>query len=404
MPHLIDTHGSSHPIPETPFSAIQRSQNKQGIAKKVALAAVATLSFVGLATTLALAITLAMPALSAAVVVFSIIAIACCILFRKQSTKIAPLPKPIHPTGWEILDKPGKKTSEVGLPSSLQPEKQPTPVTTPLSTPTKTPTQDQDLTKPKTPTTQVAPTDHHLPPISLVPKAQQLLKGWTQLPSCDSVDTTKFEPKTLTTPFKGWAFPNTKTTLVSTQGEITSPIFVTENLLPMLVNAANSMMASGGGGTNKAFTQVVNPQGWINSREGKSQLKTGECTAGKWINSDGTDNDSKPEAPAFFAQLLGAQAHNLNNEPEKCYESATEAYKNCLAKAQEKGSHYIQLPLISSSLYAPSLKLPNGSIIRKQWIDSVKSALVTAAQHFAAKNPNYPLIIVVTDIATSPLD
>ncbi|MEF9519917.1 macro domain-containing protein [Chlamydia crocodili] len=389
MSQPINTHGSSHPIPGTPFSVTQRSQNKQGIAKRVALATVAALSLVGFVTTLALAITLTMPALAAAVVVFSIIAVACCVLLRKTPARVAPLPQPIEEG---IPERPGLTIPEFTPPPTLQPvrktEGQPSPIDRPTETPAPAPIQPQDVPA----------------SLLLIPSAQQLLNGWSQLPSSNSINTPQFDAIDPTTTFKGWKFPNTKTILVSTCGDITQPRFITQGLSPMLVNAANNTMYRGGGGTNKFFTKAVSPEGWHNSTENKGELQIGECTAGKWINSDGTNNDSNPAGPAFLAQLLGPMASQLNNDPERCYQVVTQAYENCLAKALEKGSKYVQVPLISSSIYAPSINLVvNGRSVRNQWIDAVKAALVTAAQNFAIQNPNTEMILVVTDINNPPL-
>ncbi|MEF9497219.1 ATPase [Chlamydia sp. 04-14] len=400
MSQLINTHGSSHPIPETPFSAIQRNQNKQGVAKRVALATVAALSLVGLVTTLALAITLSMPPLAAAVVVFSIIAVACCVLLKKKPTRVAPLPESLE---GKTPERPGLTIPQFTPPPSPRPlgrtEGQPSPVPTPIQTPAPTPP-PQDL---PVSVDQVASIDI---PASLlpIPSAQQLLDGWTQLPSPASINTPRFEAIDATTTFKGWKCPNTKTILVSTCGDITKPRFKTEGLFPMLVNAANNIMFRGGSGTNHFFTKAVNERGWNNSKENKGELQVGECSAGKWINSDGTTNDSDPAGPALLAQLLGPTARQLNNDPERCYHVVTQAYNNCFAKALQKGSKYVQVPLISSSAFAPGEGLTvNGRSVRNQWIDNVKAALVTAAQNFAMQNPGVDMIIVVTDIGNPPL-
>ncbi|QVE48968.1 macro domain-containing protein [Chlamydia crocodili] len=401
MSQLINTQGSSHPIPGTPFSGIQRSQNKQGVAKRVALATVAALSLVGFVTTLALTITLSMPPLAAAVVIFSIIAVVCCVLLRKTPTRVAPLPQPIEEG---TPEHPGLTIPEFTPEPSLQPVKetegQPSPVATPIETPTPTPAQPQDL---PASVTQALPTDA---PVSLlpIPSAQQLLDSWTQLPSSNSIDTPKFDPVDAATTFKGWKVPNTKTILVSTCGDITKPRFTTQGLCPMLVNAANDTMYRGGGGTNKFFTKAVSVEGWRNSTENKRMLQIGECLAGKWINADGTNNDSNPAGPALLAQLLGPMASQINNDPERCYQVVTQAYENCLTKALQKDSMYVQVPLISSSIYAPDPNLVvNGRNVRNQWIDAVKAALVTAVQNFATQNPNVQMILVVTDINNPPL-
>ncbi|SGA29441.1 putative inner membrane protein [Chlamydia abortus] len=68
----------------------------------------------------------------------------------------------------------------------------------------------------------------------------------------------------------------------------------------------------------------------------------------------------------------------------------------------EKGAKYVQLPLISSSLFAPSANLLGGTV-RAKWIEAVKAALVTAVGNFARQNPDSQMIVVVTDINRSPL-
>ncbi|EPJ30133.1 macro domain protein [Chlamydia psittaci 03DC35] len=405
-------------------------------------------------TTLALAITFSMPALAAAVVACSIIAVACCILLNKELVASSSLPQETFPERGSELSIP-----DLSPPLSFQSEDLSTPEYTPPPSPTFQDPQDippsstfpapQDIPLPQTSqepqdippsstfqepqdvppsSTFPAPQDVPLPqtfqepqdvpssptpppqvlpaaaaaPLQTVPNFTELLDGLTKLASRQDIQTPQFDPIDQNTTFSGWQVPHTETVLVSTCGDITTPRFLTKDLTPMLVNAANDTMYRHGGGTNYVFTRAVSRRGWQNSTEGKARLNIGECTAGKWINANGTTNDGDSSAPALLAQLLGPTANQLNNDALRCYETVTKAYENCLAKAVEKGAKYVQLPLISSSLFAPPANLAGGTV-RAEWIDAVKAALVTAVTNFATQNPNSQMIIVVTDIANPPL-
>ncbi|WP_375793328.1 macro domain-containing protein [Chlamydia sp. 12-01] len=307
---------------------------------KVALALLIASSLIGVVTTLTLAITMSMPSLATAVITFSIIAIVCCILLCKKPTKVAPSFQPME------------SSENISIPSSVR-----------------------------------------------------LLDSWIEIESPKAVNVDQFDPIDSNTAFAGWKLPNSKTTLVSTRGDISKCRFITQGLKPMLVNATNNIMYPRVGGMNKALAKAVNQEGWENSKEGKSRLETGQCSAGKWINPDGSNNDTNPASPAFLAQLSGPICSNINGNPVRCYQEATQAYENCLAKAQEKGSRYLQVPIISFNKHSPPVDLSiNGRNIREQWLNSIKSALVTAVQNFAIQNPDYQMIIVVTDTTISLLD
>ncbi|AFS24715.1 macro domain-containing protein [Chlamydia psittaci] len=374
-------------------SAIPGNRNNTEV-KKAALATIAGLAFIGVVTTLALAITFSMPALAAAVVACSIIAVACCILLNKELVASSSLPQETFPERESELSIP-----DLSPPLSFRPEDLSTPEYTPPPSPTFQ--EPQDVPSSPTPPPQVLPADAAAP-LQTVPNFTELLDGLTKLASRQDIHTPQFDPIDQNTTFSGWQVPHTETVLVSTCGDITTPRFLTKDLTPMLVNAANDTMYRHGGGTNYVFTRAVSRRGWQNSTEGKARLNIGECTAGKWINANGTTNDGDSSAPALLAQLLGPTANQLNNDALRCYETVTKAYENCLAKAVEKGAKYVQLPLISSSLFAPPANLAGGTV-RAEWIDAVKAALVTAVTNFATQNPNSQMIIVVTDIANPPL-
>ncbi|ODJ00485.1 macro domain-containing protein [Chlamydia psittaci] len=410
-------------------SAIPGNRNNTEV-KKAALATIAGLAFIGVVTTLALAITFSMPALAAAVVACSIIAVACCILLNKELVASSSLPQETFPERGSELSIP-----DLSPPLSFQSEDLSTPEYTPPPSPTFQDPQDippsstfpapqdiplpqtsqepqdippsstfqepQDVPSSPTPPPQVLPAAAAAP-LQTVPNFTELLDGLTKLASRQDIQTPQFDPIDQNTTFSGWQVPHTETVLVSTCGDITTPRFLTKDLTPMLVNAANDTMYRHGGGTNYVFTRAVSRRGWQNSTEGKARLNIGECTAGKWINANGTTNDGDSSAPALLAQLLGPTANQLNNDALRCYETVTKAYENCLAKAVEKGAKYVQLPLISSSLFAPPANLAGGTV-RAEWIDAVKAALVTAVTNFATQNPNSQMIIVVTDIANPPL-
>ncbi|WP_349821371.1 macro domain-containing protein [Chlamydia abortus] len=399
----IHTHGPSQFLSEA--SAIPGNRNNTEV-KKAALATIAGLAFIGVITTLALAITFSMPALAAVVVVFSMVAVACCILLNKEIAASASLPPLPFPEGRSEISTP-----DLSPPLSFQPEGLSTPEYTPPPSPTFEDPQDlprslipedpQDVPRSPTPPPQVQPTAAAVP-LQTVPNVTELLDGLTQLASRQAINTPQFDPIDANTTFSGWQVPHTETVLVSTRGDITQPRFRTKDLTPMLVNAANDTMHRHGGGTNFVFTHAVSRQGWQNSTESKTRLNIGECTAGQWINADGTTNDGDSSAPALLAQLLGPTASQLNNDAFRCYKAVTTAYENCLAKAVEKGAKYVQLPLISSSLFAPSANLLGGTV-RAKWIEAVKAALVTAVGNFARQNPDSQMIVVVTDINRSPL-
>ncbi|AFS22113.1 macro domain-containing protein [Chlamydia psittaci] len=386
-------------------SAIPGNRNNTEV-KKAALATIAGLAFIGVVTTLALAITFSMPALAAAVVACSIIAVACCILLNKELVASSSLPQETFPERGSKLSIP-----DLSPPLSFRPEDLSTPEYTPPPSPTFQDPQDiplpqtsqepQDVPSSPTPPPQVLPAAA-ASPLQTVPNFTELLDGLTKLASRQDIQTPQFDPIDQNTTFSGWQVPHTETVLVSTCGDITIPRFLTKNLTPMLVNAANDTMYRHGGGTNYVFTRAVSRRGWQNSTEGKARLNIGECTAGKWINANGTTNDGDSSAPALLAQLLGPTANQLNNDALRCYETVTKAYENCLAKAVEKGAKYVQLPLISSGLFSPPANLAGGTV-RAEWIDAVKAALVTAVTNFATQNPNSQMIIVVTDIANPPL-
>ncbi|AFS22657.1 ATPase associated with chromosome architecture [Chlamydia psittaci VS225] len=398
-------------------SAIPGNRNNTEV-KKAALATIAGLAFIGVVTTLALAITFSMPALAAAVVACSIIAVACCILLNKELVASSSLPQETFPERGSELSIP-----DLSPPLSFRPEDLSTPEYTPPPSPTFQDPQDippsstfpapqdiplpqtsqepQDVPSSPTPPPQVLPAAAAAP-LQTVPNFTELLDGLTKLASRQDIQTPQFDPIDQNTTFSGWQVPHTETVLVSTCGDITTPRFLTKDLTPMLVNAANDTMYRHGGGTNYVFTRAVSRRGWQNSTEGKARLNIGECTAGKWINANGTTNDGDSSSPALLAQLLGPTANQLNNDALRCYETVTKAYENCLAKAVEKGAKYVQLPLISSSLFAPPANLAGGTV-RAEWIDAVKAALVTAVTNFATQNPNSQMIIVVTDIANPPL-
>lgn len=102
-------------------SAIPGNRNNTEV-KKAALATIAGLAFIGVVTTLALAITFSMPALAAAVVACSIIAVACCILLNKELVASSSLPQETFPERGSELSIP-----DLSPPLSFQSEDLSTP-------------------------------------------------------------------------------------------------------------------------------------------------------------------------------------------------------------------------------------------------------------------------------------
>ncbi|WP_348663977.1 hypothetical protein [Chlamydia vaughanii] len=209
----------------------------------------------------------------------------------------------------------------------------------------------------------------------------------------------EFIPKDPHGVFNAWSIGNSQTKFVSTTGDISSLRFLTKNMSPMIVNAANKEMTPGMGGTNASLTRAVNMAGWANSTEGKTSLQVCECTAGEWINPNGKPNPKNGPGPQFLAQLLGPTATELNSDAVQCYFYVREAYLNCYKKAMQLGSHMIQLPLLSSFNFAP---LPeeerDGVNLREAWLNAAEQAFADSLTLFAQRNPDYPLIVVMTNL------
>ncbi|WP_375793326.1 phage holin family protein [Chlamydia sp. 12-01] len=357
---------NSKTLSSVPLSA----KNNLNIIKRVVLAIVTILSLIGVVTTLTLAIIMSMPSLAAAVIVFSIIAVACYILLYKQ-LKIALSSQSDHSPQNRPNSQPTSRNYKISPPSSPF-----------ISKLTSWP----------------------------APRSTTLLNNWIQLSSSSDVDTPKFDPIDTETTFTGWKCPNSKTTLVSTCGNVTETRFITQNLKPMLVNISPPYRSYRGekinlipyqiGHTNRAFSKAVNIRGWKNSTEGKVCLDNKQCTAGKWINPNGTNNDSNPAGPAFLAQL---STDEYTPDITTCYPIAIESYRNCLAKAKEKQSNYVQVPLLlSEDTVIPKNIIINGCDVRELWADSIKCALAQAAQDFAIQNPEYPIVIVLVEEFVNP--
>lgn len=254
---------------------------------------------------------------------------------------------------------------------------------------------------PKPATADKTPITPPSSPVSPAPTAKDytsILQSQAQyLSSLHDIPLGSITPTQGTTSYSIWGIPSTKTYLISAVGNISDPRFQTSLPNLMLVNAANSRMLPGGGGTNKAFTAAVSPQGWENSKEGKQMLEAGECTVGEWENPDGT-RSQQPGLPKYFAQLLGPNASECNNNLDACKKLVFTAYTNCFSRGKSLSSHYIQLPLISSLNFAPSATATvQGQSLQALWIQTVKSSFVQAVVDFAHQHPDYPLLIVIVN-------
>lgn len=183
--------------------------------------------------------------------------------------------------------------------------------------------------------------------------------------------------------------------LIDTEGDITIPRVNIENASIMFVNAANPDMSPGGGGTNAAFTKAVTDGCWgsskqsINAINPKPNLEVGECRSGKW---EGRDESHRFGNGHFFAQLLGPRASECNNDWERAHRECRRAYIRCFCEAKRNKANVVQVPLISSGIYAPT-----SGEDQDKWLQAVRSALIRAAQDFSEVQGN-DLIIVLTGI------
>lgn len=232
---------------------------------------------------------------------------------------------------------------------------------------------------------------------------------WKKQPSlCCST----FVPVDWSAPLHVWKHPYANTTLVATTGDIASPrLRVSRCYRALFVNAANPDIHKNGGGTNKAFTDAVSSNCWDKSKEKKSKLEVGDCTAGEWedryhdkktsfieqcrkICNREEDKEYNWGYPTHFAQLLGPQAKQCNNNPQSCFESVRKGYLSCFEKARTLSCELVQLPLIASNLYAPPPDHPN----HHAWVEAAKAALLSALGEFSILYPNYQLVVVVTNL------
>ncbi|AGW38827.1 hypothetical protein CPE2_0409 [Chlamydia pecorum W73] len=195
--------------------------------------------------------------------------------------------------------------------------------------------------------------------------------------------------------------------LIDTEGDITRPRVIVPNSSIMFVNAANPSMTQGGGGTNAAFTKAVSDRCWEQSKQSidtvnpTANLSVSECRSSQWEGRDQAHIFT--EGPThFFAQLLGPQARLCNSNWEEAYAKCYQAYLQCFCEAKRQKANLVQIPLLSSGIYAPSSN-ENEGINRELWLQAVCSSLVSAAQKFSEAKDN-DLIIVLTGINGPQLD
>ncbi|AAD18260.1 macro domain-containing protein [Chlamydia pneumoniae] len=242
-------------------------------------------------------------------------------------------------------------------------------------------------------------------PLSLFHK--MLLENWTPVE-----EPFPWPPAEKNQKIFAWALNQSKLIFVSTSGNIAQPRLVTDSMSMMIVNAANRTMSRDGAGTNQVLSAAVSVDSWglsqrpLNPERQGTPLNEGECRAGMWRNADGSNHTGKQGKPHYLAQLLGPKAVDHHNKSQAAFDRCKNAYLNCFSLAQTLGVTFLQIPLISSGIYAPpeNRKKPNSeeNKVRMRWIHAVKCALVAAMQEFGNEpgNTDRRMLIVLTDLKT----
>ncbi|SPN73274.1 hypothetical protein C10C_0087 [Chlamydia serpentis] len=244
-----------------------------------------------------------------------------------------------------------------------------------------------------------SPTLNKKPPPSPIPLTypqynRELINNWTPLEEPFPWPPTQKNQRSF-----GWQLNNSKLIFISTTGSIEQPCFATNSASFMIVNAANAKMTRGGlKGTNKILSQTVSAASWNSSqipanpgRKGMP-LEISECRVGQWSNADGSTHTGQKGKPHYLAQLLGPKARDYNNNCKKAFSLCKKAYLNCFKLALQLNVTYLQLPLISSEHFAPlqNKQDPHNPMnnVYKEWMDTVKLALVAAMQEFGKEYEN----------------
>ncbi|WP_239923120.1 hypothetical protein [Candidatus Chlamydia corallus] len=256
---------------------------------------------------------------------------------------------------------------------------------------------------------QTSPTPGKKPsPTSLIyPQPRfhtMLLKNWAPVDTPFPWPPAEENQKTF-----AWQLSDSKLVFISTTGSIAQPRFITDSTSLMIVNAANRKMYRDGGGTNQVLSAAVSPESWESSKQPENPGRKGmpldecECRAGVWRNPDGSSHTGRQGLPHYLAQLLGPKAGDHNSDPKAAFDLCKKAYLNCFKLAQTLRVDFLQIPLISSRIFAPSGNTKNA---RTNWINAVKSALVSAMQEFGStpENKDKRMLIVLTNVPTPHIE
>lgn len=161
--------------------------------------------------------------------------------------------------------------------------------------------------------------------------------------------------------------------------------------LGVAVNAANNTMFHGGGGTNKAFSDVIPKIKWESdvteffSKRDKKQLDVSECALFEWSSENKTCVQ-----PQYFAQLLGPIV-DANKKLAEQQGQVYQAYKNLFNQAREKGVRSVQMPFLSCGIYAANLKSPD----KEHWFQMVDQAIFKAiSEEMLEKNGISTVVLV----------
>lgn len=131
------------------------------------------------------------------------------------------------------------------------------------------------------------------------------------------------------------------------KGTIAAPIAV-----DAVINAANSSMAAGGGGTNAALSNAFDVQSWKDQAEkyktthNKTHLDVSEVAVFDFVPRD----KSTKAHPRYLFQVLGPVVGNAPLEESK--KQVYKAYKNIFSKCAELKLESVLMPLLSAGIFA----------------------------------------------------
>ncbi len=174
--------------------------------------------------------------------------------------------------------------------------------------------------------------------------------------------------------------PQSGNTLVLLKGSITQDHGMK---IDAVVNAANSTMFHGGAGTNAAFSKIINEDDWskgakkyLGERKG---LDVGECADIPWPS-----NAQEGIKPGFLFQVLGPDQkyqEDLEGAQQKIYE----AYKNIFSKCREHKLQSVQMPLLSTGVFASN----------QEWVQKMHAAAFKAIEEEIASEDGVKTIVLV---------